>query len=109
MEGLRGAALWARLRQQPDDQTLTSRLQETRDTYAEDRRIFIADLKSGRVLASTDKTDVGTSIAGEAFFTGAAFIGTAISWATPAWWAKGKSPSSMSPARCRRRRAAQLR
>ena len=48
VEGLRGAALWARLRQQPDDQTLTSRLQKARDTYAEDRRIFIAALKSGR-------------------------------------------------------------
>ncbi len=71
-KGLRGEALWTRLRQQPDHQALTSRLQEVKDTYAECRRIFIADVTTGRIVASTDKSDLGSDVAGQPFLTWAA-------------------------------------
>jgi signal transduction histidine kinase len=61
--------LWARLQGQPDYQALTSRFEEFHRTYSDYRRIFIAGAKCGRILASTDKADLGTIVAGQPFFT----------------------------------------
>ncbi len=74
-EGLRGQALWARVQKQPDYQALTSRLEEIRRTYPDYRRIFIADAKSGRIVASNDNTDLGMDVAGQPFFAQLAAAG----------------------------------
>ncbi len=68
-EGLRGPALWARLQEQPDHQALTSRLDELCRTYPDYRRIFVVAAKSGIVLASTDKADLGADVSGEPYVT----------------------------------------
>ncbi len=57
-KGLRGRALWTRLREQAEYQLIVSRLEEIHRTYPDFRRIFIADAKSGTVIASTDDADL---------------------------------------------------
>ena len=67
-KGLRGRALWTRLREQAEYQLIVSRLEEIHRTYPDCRRIFIADAKSGTVIASTDDADLGADVAGQPYF-----------------------------------------
>ena len=103
-EGLQDGPLWTRLRQQMAYAVISSRLDNVKRAFPDFRRIFIAEAKSGKIIASTDAADLGADVSGQPCFTRPARA-VAISWARCAGSAKDKSRCSTLPAPCAPRRA----